>query len=355
MVGRPTLIAALLAMCGAGALLVLGEALPPTHYGSAILGAVCASVTTHVLLRELKRRDRVSISIGVGMLGFLAGAAAATGAYPWPLGFAGAYVPALLLFFAGVGRERLFLELERLEGEADDAAARPRVLRRVMSIRDSARKAARAIDPDADEEAFHAGDARAIYAYAAQVAGYLLSLEGRYDEAIAALSEVPMPWMPKPLRPFMMSNLSCWHLCAGDLEGARRTIDQAPEDGTEPEVRPILRGTRAAVLVREGDAEAALDLIGRKDGELGEPPIVTQRYRITRAHAFAAQGEIEAARAEIQRVIEDGEIEELRRWLPAGGPAIKEMDALLHASRKKAKRKARAKAEADAEADAERS
>lgn len=331
MIGRPTLVATMLAVIGAATLLLAGPALPPSTYGPAALGAASVLLATARLLREIRRRDRLSISIGAGVLGFLAGAAAARGPHAWALGFAAAWAPALALFLAGVGRERLAFELERLEDEADDPALRPGALRRAAAIRDQARAAARGVDPGAAHGPSHPGDARAIYAYAAQVTAYAHGLDERFEDAVAALSEVPPAWMPAPMRPLILSNLSHWQLCAGDLPGAQRTIAAIEEDGILPAVRPVVRGARAAVLVRAGETEAALDLIGRKDGELGEPPLVQQRYRVTRAHALAAKGHAEAAREELRRVVADVGVGELERWLPAGGPALKAMQALIDA------------------------
>ncbi len=327
MIGRPTLVATLLAAGGAAALLLAEGWLPPSRYSPAALGAGCAALATHGILRELRRRDRVAISLGAGMLGFLAGAAAAGGAHPWALGFAGAWAPALMLFLAGVGRERLIFELERLENEAEVDARRPAALRRAVEIRDRAREAARGVDPEGAEGPSHPGDARAVYAYAAQVAAYAHAQDARYDEAIASLGAVPPAWMPAPMRPLMLSNLSHWRLCAGDVEGARAALDAIDEATALPAVRPIVRGARAAVLVREGDVEGALDLVGRRDGELGEPPFVRDRYRVARAHALAAKGDEAGARAELRRVVEDAGVAELRRWVRAGGPA----EALIRA------------------------
>jgi len=331
-IARPLPAAALLAGAGAAALVWLGPRLPASRYGPAALGAAAVLLAASWLLRELRRRERLSIAAGAAVLGFLAGAAAAKGPWAWPLGYAAAWLPALLLFLAGIGRERLAFELERLEEEADTPAARPRVLARAAAIRDEARAAARRLDPDAARPPADAGDARGIYAYAAQVAGYALALEGRYEEAAASLSEVPAAWMPGPLRPLLLSNLSHWYLCAGDVDAAARALEPAREEDALPETRPVLRAARAAVLVRSGQVDAALAIVGRADLEQNEPALVRQRYRVTRAHALAAKGDAEGARAELGRVLEEAGVEELRRWLPAGGPALPLVEELTGAA-----------------------
>jgi hypothetical protein len=262
--------------------------------------------------------------------------AAAAGPLAWPLGFGAAWLPALMLLLAGVGRERFAYELERLEEEADAPAARPRVLKRATAIRDEAREAARALDPDAKGGPEHPGDPRGVYAYAAQVTGYALALDHRFEEAVKSLGDVPQAWMPAPMRPLMLSNLSQWLLGAGDVAGARLALEGAPEKEADEEVRPILRAARAAVLVHAGEIDAALDIVGRKDRERGEPAMVRQRYRIVRAHALAAKGEEVPARAELRRVLEEAGPEELRRWQTATGPAAELMTELLEQGNKAA-------------------
>lgn len=329
MIGSPVRAVVLLATSGTAALLLAEAWLPASAYASPALGAACVLAATSALLRDLPRRNAGVLALGAAAIGFVGALAAARGAHAWPLGFGAAWLPALLLFLGGIGHEQLLFELTRLENEAEMPALRPRALERAERIRDVTRTAARAIDPQASGRPTHPGDARAIHAYAAQVAGFALSLDGRYGEAAASLGEVPPPWMPAPMRALMLSNLSHWQLCAGDIEGAARTLERAPDGDAPLPVRPYLRGARAAVLVRSGDLEAAFDLVGRRDGEVGEPPAVRQRYRITRAHALSAKGEPAAARAELRRVVADAGVEELRRWLPAGGPARPAMEELI--------------------------
>jgi hypothetical protein len=319
---------ALVAGAGVVVLLLAAPRLPAPGYTPAALGAAAVLLTLATLLRHFPQRERLTIAAIAAALGFFAGAAATMGELAWPLGFAAAWLPAVLLLLAGSGREGLAYELERLEAEADAPAARSRVIARAGTIRDKARAAARALDPDAARPPEHPGDPRGVYAYAAQVAGYALALEGRFEEAAQSLADVPQAWMPAPMRPLMLSNLSHWLLCAGDIGGAGLALEGAPEKEASEEVRPVLRAARAAVLVRAGEIDEALDLVGLEDGERGEPPLVRQRYRVTRAHALAAKGEVEAARAELERVLEDAGVEELRRWLPAGGPGAALMEEL---------------------------
>ncbi|MGK4008428.1 hypothetical protein WMF31_37810 [Sorangium sp. So ce1036] len=172
-------------------------------------------------------------------------------------------------------------------------------------------------------------DPRLAYVYAAQVVGQSLAWQGDYRGAAAALRDVPPAWMPPRLRALLRSHLAQWQLCAGDIDGARQLLEDLDEERAPASVRPIVRGARAAVLVRTGDADAALSLVGRDDDQRDEPTEVRQRCRITRAHALAARGELSAARAELRRVVDEVGVDELCRWLPAGGPARDVMIELI--------------------------
>jgi hypothetical protein len=328
-IGRPTLLVVVLALGGATGLMLMEAALPASRYAAAGLGAACVGLTTRVLLRSHTWREASSFALGAAVLGFLAAFAAAGGKHPWPIAFAAAWLPALLLFLSGVDNERIAAELDRLQSDVDSPELRSRAIARAQQIRNEARETARALDPQASGRSHGMNDPRAIYAYAAQVAGFALALDDRFAEAASSLREVPPAWMPTSMRTLMLCNLSHWQLCTGDLAAAQRTLEDAQDEHTPPEVLPYLRDARAAVLVRTGEVEAALDMIGRKDGELGEPQEVQQRYRITRAHALAALGDAAAAREELARIVKGGGLDDLRRWIPAGGPALPAMRALV--------------------------
>jgi hypothetical protein len=320
---RPTLVVLASAVLGAFALVILGPSLLPSAVGAAALGALAAFGTTLWLLRELRRGDRLSMSAGAAALGFLIGIASNAGPYPEALSFAAAWLPAYLLFVSGVGRERLTFELNRLEGVSDRADRRPEVIVRASAILGEARAAARALDPDASEGPLHAGDPRAVYAYAAQVVAYCRGLDRAFDAAIAALGEVPSIWMPAPMRPLMLGNLAFFHLCAGAPDEALRALDKLPEQAAPPASRAGLRVMRAAVLVHQGKPAEGLALIGAAGDDAGEPEHLRARFAVTRAHALAAQGDRAAAEGEIHRALDaSGGADEIRRWLPARGPAL---------------------------------
>ncbi|AUX48296.1 hypothetical protein SOCE26_098280 [Sorangium cellulosum] len=249
---------------------------------------------------------------GAAAVGLAEGALPAWRDSPLALGAASGLAAgaALLLLCGELRRERRAARAARAAEEADaPPPGRPR--------RRAARPAARAaLAPPSRRD-----DPRAIYAYAAHVIGQSLAWEGNYKAAAASLRDVPPDWIPPRVRMLAWSHLAQWQLCAGDLEGARRLLEVLDEARAPADVRPHVRGARAAVLVRTGAGEEALALVGRIDGQRGEPPEVRQRYRITRAHALAARGERAAARAELRRVVDDVGVDELCRWLPAGGPA----------------------------------
>ncbi|MGK3988137.1 hypothetical protein WME99_34160 [Sorangium sp. So ce136] len=236
-----------------------------------------------------------------------------------------AVATAALLLLGGFLQEKLTLGPARLRSRADraDASARARPAQPPRPPAGRPAVAPAAAPPS------HLGDPRVIYAYAAQVVGQSLAWEGNYKAAAASLRDIPPDWILPQVRVLLLSNLAQWQLCAGDLGAATRLLDDLDEDRAPASVRPLVRGARAAVLVRAGDVEGALSLVGRRDGERGEPAEVRQRYRITRAHALAARGELAAARAELRRVVDEVGVDELCRWLPAGGPARATMLELI--------------------------
>lgn len=324
----PTVTAVLLCAAGMGALALAGPRLPDLRLGPAALGATSALVVTAALLGGLRGRDRMILAGIAGGLGFFTGLAASSGLFPWPLGFGGAWAPMLMLLLAEVGEDRVGAELARLETEADDPAARPEALRRAEEIRERALGEGRALEEKGARPPASESDPRVLAACAAQVVAYALSKDRRHQDAADALAEIPPAWMPPDRRPVMLSNLSFLRLCAGDVEAAQQALAGANGRGAPAVAQDVLRAARAAVLVRAGQLEEALDLVGREDRDRGEPPFIRQRNRITRAHALVALGEVEAAQEELRKVLEDGGEEELRRAIPAGGPALKYVEEI---------------------------
>lgn len=314
MTARPALVIVALAVSGACALLLAGPHALATGWTPAALGALTATAATAWLLRELRPRDRFSLTAGAGALGFLVGIVSGAGPFPASLSFAASFLPALLFFLGGIGRERLAFELQKLEDAADDPAARPGVIARATAIRDEARGAARAMDPEAQQAPGHPGDARGVYAYAAQVLAYARALDGGYAAAIEALAEVPAAWMPAAMRPLMIGNLAFWHLAAGDAGGALSVLDGLSEKDAAAEHRAVLRAVRGLALVHVGRAEEAMALVGRTDAESLPPERLVARYGVVRALALAAMGDEEGARAAIDavRARPEGEAEILR-------------------------------------------
>lgn len=324
----PTVTATLLCAAGMAALALAGQRMPELRLGPAALGAISALVVMAALLRGLRGRDRMILAGIAGGLGFFTGLAASSGLFPWPLGFGGAWAPMLMMLLAEIGEDRIGTELARLETEADDPAARPEALRRAKEIRERALGEARALEEAGARPPASESDPRVLAACAAQVVAYALSKDGRHGEAADALAEIPPAWMPPDRQPVMLSNISWLRLCAGDVEAAQQALAGATGKGAPAVAQDVLRAARAAVMVHAGQLEEALDLVGREDRDRGEPPFIRQRNRITRAHALAAQGDVEGARAELQKALEDGGEEELRRAIPAGGPALKYVEEI---------------------------
>lgn len=320
MTARPTLVVFALAAAGAALLLLAGPHALPSVYAPAALGAAIALAAVGSLLRDLRARDRWSIASGAGVLGFLVGGVSGIGPFPASLAYAGAFLPALVLFLAGVGRERQAFELAKLEEGLEDAASRPKIAARAREIRDEARAAAREMDPEARTAPVHAGDARAVYAYAAEVMAYGAALDGRYEDAIAALDEVPVRWMPAPMRPLMVGNLAFFHLCAGDADQALSALDRLPEKDAASEHRAVLRAARAMALVRCDRAGEALAIVGRSDEESLPPDRLKARFGLVRGAALIAAGEAESGEAVIAGVVKSeegrGELSKLRKALP---------------------------------------
>ena len=281
---RPTVVVIAIAAVGASLLLLAGPHALPSAYAPAALGA---AIATHALLRDLRPRDRLSIGAGAGILGFFAGSVSGIGPFPASLAFAGAMLPSFALFLAGVGRERLAFELSHLEETIDDPRARPAAIARATEIREEARRRAIAIDPDTRGEPEHAGDPRAVLAYAAQVIAYARALDGAFAEAVAALDPVPTIWMHPSMRPLMIGNLSFFLTCSRSPEAALTALDRLPEKQAAPELRAVLRAARAAALAQLGRAEEALALVGRSDADVAPPDRLAPRYAILRAFCDA--------------------------------------------------------------------
>lgn len=313
-IARPLLGLALLALAGASAL-VLAGARVPAGYLPAALGALTVLFALLRFLRELRERDRRVIAGGAAALGFLCAAVAAVGPYPAALSFAAAFLPALILILLGFGRERLAFELSHLEQAVDDPAARPHARARAAEIRDEARRAARALDPEATGGPAHPGDPRAVFAYAAEVLADACFQDGSAKDAALALGEVPSAWMPAEMRALMIGNLAFFRLAAGDPQGALEGLDAEPAGG------PAIRAARAAALIHLDRAAEALALVGRSDDESLPPERLRPRYALLRALALAALGEEKPAREALAqaRALPDGEAElrRFRRAIPA--------------------------------------
>ncbi|MFT3766915.1 MAG: hypothetical protein QM820_15565 [Minicystis sp.] len=326
MTTRPTIVIFALAMSGACLLLLAGPHALPSVYAPAGLGAILAGLAVARLLGDLRSRDRLSIAAGTAVLGFLVGAVSGVGPFPASLAYAGAFLPAFVLFLAGVGRERMAFELSKLEEAIDDPAARPRAMARAVVIRNEARSAARTLDPEAKQASTHAGDARAVYAYAAEVIAYGHALDQAYASAVETLSEVPLRWMPAPMRPLMIGNLAFWHLAAGAPDAALSALDGLPEAEAAAEHRPVLRAARALALVHLSRSGEALDLVGRTDDDVLPPDRLKPRYAIIRALALAGGGDTEGARAAITAIVATtegrAELERMRAAVPASAAAI---------------------------------
>jgi hypothetical protein len=310
-IARPLFALALLAVAGASAL-VLAGARAPGGYVPALLGALAVLLALGRLLRELRPRDRRAIAGGAAALGFLCASVAAVGPHPAALSFAAAFLPALVLILLGFGRERLAFELSRLEEAIDDPAARPAARARARAIRDEARSAARALDPEATGGPAHPGDPRAVFAYAAEVLADACFQDGSAEEAALALGDVPSAWMPAAMRPLMLGNLAFFRLAAGAPEAALAGLDAEPAAG------PAVRAARALALVHLDRAAEALALVGRSDDDSLPPERLRARYAIVRALSLAALGEAAAARAALTaaRALPEGDAE-LARLRPA--------------------------------------
>lgn len=322
MTARPTLVILALAVTGASALLFAGPHVLPSVYVTAAFGALWAGVAVAWLLRELRPRDRFSIAAGAGVLGFLVGSVAGVGPFPASLSFAASFLPSLVLFIAGIGRERQAFELARLEEAIDDPAARPRAAARAAAIRDETRAAAREIDPDARTAPAHAGDPRGVYAYAAEVLAYAHAQDGAYAPAVEALAEVPLRWMPAGMQPLMIGNLAFCHLCLGDAKAALDALDRLAEKDVAPEHRAVLRASRALALLRQDRADEALGIVGKTDEESLPPERMKPRYAVVRALALAASGDRAGAAAALASPEARAELARLRPAAPPGAIAV---------------------------------
>ncbi|APR82307.1 Hypothetical protein A7982_07656 [Minicystis rosea] len=323
MQARPTLVVFALAATGACLLLLAGPHALTSDYAPAGLGAVIAAGAVARLLGDLRAKDRLSIAAGAGFLGFLVGSVSGVGPFPASLSFAGAFLPAFVLFVAGIGRERAAFELAKLEQAIDDPEARPRAKARAVAIRDEARSAARALDPEAKGSSTHAGDPRAVYAYAAEVIADAHALDQAYAAAVETLGEVPVRWMPVPMRPLMIGNLAFWHLAAGAPDAALAALDRLPEAEAAAEHRPVLRAARALALVHLARTDEALDAVGRSDDDTLPPDRLKPRYAIVRALAARDDASIRAALAAVVATKEGrDELQRMRPAVPASAAAI---------------------------------
>lgn len=323
MTARPTLVVFAIASAGACLLLLAGPHELPSRYVPAAFGALVAGLVVARLLRDLRPRDRLSIAVGAGFLGFLVGSVSGVGPFPASLAFAGAFLPAFALFVAGIGRERAAFELAELEEAIDDPKARADAIARASALREEAGRAAREMDPEARGEPEHAGDPRAVHAYASQVVAYGRALDAAYEAAIEALDPVPIAWMPRPMRPLMISNLAFFRLCAVAPEAAIDALDRLPEKDAVAEHRAVLRVTRAAALAHLGREEEARALVGSNDDEVLPPERLAHRFAIVRAFLEADPGRAEEAfRAVVVTPEGRAELARFRAAAPSGPAEI---------------------------------
>jgi len=75
---RPTLLIGLIAAIGTVGFKLATPMLPRAQYLPSSIGGVMATVVVYFLLNELPQRQRLSVSIAAGVLGFFVGAASST-------------------------------------------------------------------------------------------------------------------------------------------------------------------------------------------------------------------------------------------------------------------------------------
>ncbi len=145
-----------------------------------------------------------------------------------------------------------------------------------------------------------------------------LTHAGLWSEARARLQSLDDDALPEPQSVLRNQALATCELQFDDVEAAQRAIDRIRRP-TEESIEVWLVAMEALVLALRGESESALAHLGGQD--TADNPSLRASHRLVHAHIYAARGDEDAARAELERLFEEAGEAGLQRVLRPSGPA----------------------------------
>jgi hypothetical protein len=145
-----------------------------------------------------------------------------------------------------------------------------------------------------------------------------LTQAGLWSEARGRLQSLDDDTLPEPQSVLRNQALATCELQFDEVEAAQQAIERIRRP-TEESIEVWLVAMEALLLAVRGESESALAHIGAQDTV--DNPSLRASHRLVHAHIFAARGDEDAARAELEGLLDEAGAAGLERVLRPRGPA----------------------------------
>jgi hypothetical protein len=145
-----------------------------------------------------------------------------------------------------------------------------------------------------------------------------LTQAGLWSEARGRLQSLDDDTLPEPQSVLRNQALATCELQFDEVEAAQQAIERIRRP-TEESIEVWLVAMEALLLAVRGESESALAQIGAQDTV--DNPSLRASHRLVHAHIFAARGDEDAARAELEGLLDEAGAAGLERVLRPRGPA----------------------------------
>lgn len=151
-----------------------------------------------------------------------------------------------------------------------------------------------------------------------------------WSEAEELLKSLPAQYMTADFRSAHAAGMTVCRIYQADKVGARAWFTQIPRPARDPKIEAIYRTIDGLFLVLEGRSQEALGIVGHDEEPLSEPTELERGREHVRAHALAALGDTDRARAILHRMSSRHSVAALERVAAIGGPASSLAQAILN-------------------------